>query len=86
VDKHGEEFYQVTLGGSSSDDASIGKIVGPAFSGDRVADAVETIVTTYLEKRSDRSERFIDTYRRIGIDPFKEALYGPATARRPAAE
>ena len=86
VDKHGEEFYQVTLGGSSSDDASIGKIVGPAFASDRIVDAIDTIVATYLQKRTDGQERFIATYRRIGIDPFKEALYGPAQTRRPAAE
>jgi sulfite reductase (NADPH) hemoprotein beta-component len=86
VDKHGEEFYQVTLGGSSRDDASIGKIVGPAFSTEEIAGAVETIVNTYLTARTSESERFIDTYRRIGIDPFKEALYGNSQARRPAAE
>jgi sulfite reductase (NADPH) hemoprotein beta-component len=86
VDKHGEEFYQVTLGGSSRDDASIGKIVGPAFSTEDIAGAVETIVNTYLGARTSDTERFIDTYRRIGIDPFKEALYGNSQARRPAAE
>jgi len=86
VDKHGEEFYQVTLGGSSSDDASIGKIVGPAFSSDQIVNAIDTVVETYLKNRSSGAERFIDTYRRVGIDPFKEALYGPAQARLPAAE
>jgi len=86
VDKQGEEFYQITLGGSSRDDASIGKIVGPAFSNEDVVDAIEKIVETYLDKRNDASERFIETYRRIGIDPFKESLYGNSQARRPAAE
>jgi sulfite reductase (NADPH) hemoprotein beta-component len=86
VDKQGEEFYQITLGGSSKDDSSIGKIVGPAFAIDQVTDAVETIVNVYLEKRSDPDERFLETYRRIGLDPFKEKLYGNSQARRPAAE
>ncbi|MET1026698.1 MAG: nitrite/sulfite reductase [Dongiaceae bacterium] len=86
VDKQGEEFYQITLGGSSRDDASIGKIVGPAFSNEDVVDAIEKIVETYLDKRNSASERFIETYRRIGIDPFKESLYGNSQARRPAAE
>ncbi len=86
VDKQGEEFYQITLGGSSRDDSSVGKIVGPAFAIDQVADAVETIVNVYLEKRTSRDERFLETYRRIGLDPFKEKLYGNSQARRPAAE
>ncbi len=74
VDKKGEEFYQVTLGGSADENASIGEIVGPAFSSDKVVGAVETVVDTYLARRRD-GERFIDTYRRVGPDPFKEALY-----------
>ena len=74
VDKKGEEFYQVTLGGSADENASIGEIVGPAFSSDNVVGAVETVVDTYLARRQD-GERFIDTYRRVGLDPFKEALY-----------
>lgn len=86
VDKHGQEFYQVTLGGSSKDDAALGKIVGAAFSEDDIVPAIDTIVETYLGQRSDKSERFLDFYRRVGVDPFKEALYGPAPARRPAAE
>ncbi|MDY0882881.1 nitrite/sulfite reductase [Dongia soli] len=86
VDKQGEEFYQITLGGSSRDDASVGKIVGPSFSTEDVVGAIETIVDTYLDKRASSDERFIDTYRRIGIDPFKESLYGNSKARRPAAE
>ena len=74
VDKKGEEFYQVTLGGSADENASIGEIVGPAFSSDNVVGAVETVVDTYLARRQD-GERFIDTYRRVGPAPFKEALY-----------
>jgi sulfite reductase (NADPH) hemoprotein beta-component len=86
VDKQGQEFYQVTLGGSSKDDASLGKIVGAAFSEDEIVPAIDTIINTYLANRADRSERFLDYFRRVGLDPFKEALYGPAPARRTAAE
>jgi sulfite reductase (NADPH) hemoprotein beta-component len=60
--------------------------VGPAFAIDQVTDAVESIVNVYLEKRSDPDERFLETYRRIGLDPFKEKLYGNSQARRSAAE
>jgi len=74
VDKHGQEFYQITLGGSADENASIGDIVGPAFSTDRVVGAVETIIDTYLKLRGE-DERFLDTYRRIGLKPFKEKLY-----------
>jgi sulfite reductase (NADPH) hemoprotein beta-component len=74
VDKKGEEFYQITLGGSADENASIGEIVGPAFSSDQVVDAVEQIVDTYLAHRQE-GERFIDAYRRLGQAPFKEKLY-----------
>ena len=86
VDKKGEEFYQVTLGGSSAEDISIGKILGPAFSYDQITDAIETVIDTYIDLRSEPSERFIDTYRRVGIEPFKEKVYGSSKERRPAAE
>ena len=75
VDRRGEEYYQITLGGSAFEDASVGKIVGPAFSSDDVVGAVETVVDTYLSIRDD-GERFLDTVRRVGLDPFKETLYG----------
>ena len=74
VDKKGEEFYQITLGGSADENTSIGKIVGPAFSYDDVVDAVEDIVDTYLQYRTD-GEEFNDTFRRVGLAPFKEKLY-----------
>ena len=77
VDKRGEEFYQISLGGSGTEDASLGQILGRAFAYDEVTDAVETIVETYLIERRN-GERFLDTYRRTGLDPFKEALYGTA--------
>ena len=74
VDKKGEEFYQITLGGNADEDAALGKIVGPAFSYDRVVDAVETIVDTYLDVRVN-GEKFSETYSRVGSQPFKEKLY-----------
>lgn len=74
VDRRGEEYYQITLGGSGDENASIGKIVGPAFSSSDIVDAVETVVETYLLHR-DAGERFLDTYKRLGEAPFKEALY-----------
>ena len=76
VDKRGEEFYQVTLGGSADENAALGSIVGRAFSGEEIVDAIETIVGTYLDERC-AGEKFIDTYRRVGLEPFKEKLYGP---------
>jgi len=75
VDRKGEEYYQITLGGSGAEDASLGDIIGPAFPYDRVVNAIETLVDAYLGVRAD-GERFLDTYRRLGADPFKEALYG----------
>ncbi|MGB1547057.1 MAG: nitrite/sulfite reductase [Alphaproteobacteria bacterium] len=74
VDKKGEEFYQITLGGNAEEDASLGDIVGPALAYDQVVDAVETLVETYLLERKN-GERFLDTYRRVGLGPFKERLY-----------
>jgi sulfite reductase (NADPH) hemoprotein beta-component len=74
VDKHGEEFYQITLGGSASDDAALGAIIGPAVAGDEVVDAVERLVDSYVALRHD-GERFLETYRRVGAAPFKERLY-----------
>jgi sulfite reductase (NADPH) hemoprotein beta-component len=78
VDRKGEEFYQITLGGSGDETAAIGEIVGKGFSTDEIVDAVETIVGTYLEHRETPAEPFLDAYRRIGPEPFKTALYGTA--------
>ncbi|HEY9536924.1 MAG TPA: nitrite/sulfite reductase [Kiloniellaceae bacterium] len=77
VDKKGEEFYQITLGGSADENAALGKIVGPAFSYDQVVEAVDNIVATYLEQRRE-GERFNDTLARVGHAPFKEKLYAAA--------
>jgi len=76
VEKKGEEFYQLTLGGSADENPSIGEIVGPGFSYDEVVGAVETVVDTYLEHRQSPDENFLAAYRRLGKEPFKEALYG----------
>jgi sulfite reductase (NADPH) hemoprotein beta-component len=77
LDKKGEEYYQITLGGSSSESASIGTILGPGFAGDDVPDAIEKIVETYLAQRQP-GEEFLAAYRRLGPQPFKEALYAAA--------
>jgi len=77
VDKKGKEFYQFTLGGSSDQNASLGDRTGPGFAAEDAVDALETILNTYLQVR-DKGERFLDTYRRVGMQPFKEALYGTA--------
>ncbi len=77
VDKRGEEVYQITLGGSATNDAAIGELIGPAFSYDGVVDAVETIIRTYVAHRAP-GETFKDAYRRLGPAPFKEALYAAA--------
>lgn len=75
VDKKGLENYQLLLGGSGAEDVSLAKIVGPGFDEDGIVNAVETVTNVYLGAR-EPGERFVDTYRRIGMQPFKEALYG----------
>ena len=77
VDKQGEEFYQLTLGGSGAEDAEVGKALGPALPAGRVGEAIEQLVDAYLRERND-GERFLDTFRRTGIAPFKEAVYAEA--------
>ncbi|MDK4727411.1 nitrite/sulfite reductase [Rhizobium phaseoli] len=78
VEKKGAELYQITLGGSGDEHTSIGEIIGRGFEPDRVTDAIETIVDTYLGLRLDPSETFLAAYRRVGPQPFKTALYGSA--------
>ena len=75
VDKKGTENYQLSLGGSGAEDTSIGKITGPGFDEDGIVDAVERVTDKYIQLR-EGDERFLDTYRRVGFDPFKEAIYG----------
>jgi sulfite reductase (NADPH) hemoprotein beta-component len=74
VDKKGEEYYQLTLGGSGAEDAEVGKILGPALPAARVGEAIEQLVDVYLRQRTE-GERFLDTFRRTGVAPFKEAVY-----------
>ena len=75
VDRKGEENYQLSFGGSAAEDTSLARIIGPGFSEDGVVDAIEKAVHVYTALRAD-GERFVDTYRRIGEAPFKEAIYG----------
>lgn len=75
VDKKGVENYQLTFGGSGAEDVSIGKIIGPGFDEDGVVDAVEKATEVFKALR-EGDERFLDTYRRVGLAPFKEAIYG----------
>lgn len=79
LEKKGTEFYQLSLGGNAGFHASVGEITGPGFSQDEIVDAVENVVKTYLACRGE-NEEFSDTYRRIGMAPFKEALYGEKPA------
>ena len=74
VDKKGVEYYQVTLGGAADETAAVGDIVGPAFTEGEIVEAIDKIVQIYLDLREE-DEIFIDTYRRIGVQPFKEKLY-----------
>ena len=76
IDKQGEEFYQLMLGGAADDSAALGKIVGPAFATADIVDAVDTVLRTYVDNRESPDERFIDYVRRAGLEPFKERLYG----------
>jgi sulfite reductase (NADPH) hemoprotein beta-component len=75
LERAGEETYQITLGGSGDEQAAIGQIVGPGFSSEKIVEAIETIVDTYMGLRRDETETFLAAFRRVGIAPFKEALY-----------
>ena len=86
VDKHGQEWYQVTLGGSAGSDAAIGERVGRALAREEIAGGVERLIRGYLELRSDEDETFIECYRRVGLAPFKACLYeGEGEAEAAAA-
>jgi sulfite reductase (NADPH) hemoprotein beta-component len=78
VDKQGAEFYQISIGGAQGNDSSLGKVLGPSVSQDEVADVVERLIERYLALRDSDAERFIDVVRRVGIEPFKEYVYGNA--------
>ncbi len=86
VDKNNDEFYQVTLGGRQGNDARLGKVIGPSFAAGEMPDVVDKIIKVYLENRH-ADERFLDTFDRIGIDPFKNRVYeGRAHGKAKAAE
>ncbi|HEY1328074.1 MAG TPA: nitrite/sulfite reductase [Casimicrobiaceae bacterium] len=74
VDKNGSEWYQVSIGGSQGDEASLGKVIGPSFAAHEMPDIIERLIDAYIEHRHE-DERFIDTVRRIGLEPFKERVY-----------
>jgi len=75
VEKNGEEFYQITLGGKADDHAELGTLIGPAVPYAKVADVVEDIAAAYLELRTSADELFIDTLQRTGIEPFRDRVY-----------
>jgi sulfite reductase (NADPH) hemoprotein beta-component len=84
VDKGNEEWYQITLGGEQGNDARLGKVIGPSFAAADVPDVIEKIVRFYIAQRRE-DERFIDTFRRLGIDAFKLAVYGDKARLKAAA-
>ncbi len=75
VEKQGEEFYQITLGGKADENAKLGTLIGPAVPYEKVADVIEDIVAAYIELRERPDEIFVDTLKRVGIQPFKERVY-----------
>jgi sulfite reductase (NADPH) hemoprotein beta-component len=77
VDKHGEEWYQITLGGSASTNSALGEVIGPSVAKDVVAETIERILDVYVARREE-GEEFLQTVRRIGVDPFAEKVYGKA--------
>ncbi|MGH8681380.1 MAG: nitrite/sulfite reductase, partial [Burkholderiales bacterium] len=91
VDKAGEEFYQIEIGGNQGETrpgakAALGKVLGPSFSQGEVPDAIERLVRCYLGLRDSEEERFIDVVQRVGIEPFKAHLYAKADQRPSAPE
>ena len=82
VDKNGEEWYQVEIGGNQAPGA-LGKVIGPSFARADIPDVIERLIETYLEQRDSEAERFVDVVQRIGIEPFKERVYGNAHQRAP---
>jgi sulfite reductase (NADPH) hemoprotein beta-component len=85
VDKDGEEWYQITLGGEQGNDATIGKVIGPSFYADEIPDVITNIINTYVQDRKD-DESFIQAYRRLGVTPFKEAAYKNAKKKEKVAQ
>ena len=77
VDKNGEEWYQVSIGGAQGEAASLGKVIGPSFAANEMPDVVARLIEVYVERRHE-DEQFIDTVRRLGLEPFKERVYAAA--------
>jgi len=77
VDKKGEEFYQISLGGSSKNEASLAKVLGPAFAEEEIPFVIRKIIAVYKDNRID-GEKFLGTYQRIGLEPFKDKIYAKA--------
>jgi sulfite reductase (NADPH) hemoprotein beta-component len=77
VDKHGIEWYQITLGGSVTGTSSLGEVIGPSVGKEEVAETIAKILDVYVARRED-GEEFLDTVRRIGVEPFSERVYAPA--------
>ena len=75
LDRNGQEYYQITLGGSATENSSIGKIIGPSFSSEEIIEAIEKIVNVYLLKRKNKKETFLQTLNKVGLEPFKRKLY-----------
>ncbi|MGR3578480.1 MAG: nitrite/sulfite reductase, partial [Sagittula sp.] len=85
LDRAGVENYQITLGGDHTETLALGERTGPGFSAEEIVPAIERLVGAYLEHREDRDETFLAAYRRLGMAPFKTALYGEQTAKRSKA-
>jgi sulfite reductase (NADPH) hemoprotein beta-component len=79
VDKGGEEWYQITIGGAAGADASLGTVIGPSVAKTDVPETIARLLSVYVEQRLT-DERFIDTVRRLGVKPFKERVYAPPAA------
>jgi sulfite reductase (NADPH) hemoprotein beta-component len=75
VDKNGEEWYQISIGGRQGENAALGRVIGPSVARDEVPDVVERLIEAYLEQRDSEHERFIDVVHRVGLDPFKANVY-----------
>jgi sulfite reductase (NADPH) hemoprotein beta-component len=75
VDKNGEEWYQITIGGRQGTQAAIGKVIGPSFARQDVPDVIERLIQIYLDVRESEDERFVDVVHRVGMEPFKSRIY-----------
>jgi sulfite reductase (NADPH) hemoprotein beta-component len=86
VDKNGEEWYQIEIGGNQGETqpgtkAALGRVIGPSFARADIPDVIEKLITCYLERRDSEAERFVDVVHRIGVEPFKESVYGSTDQR-----